>query len=149
MGLYLRERLADRARDDQIRAGLIAQRRLVDDDELVAAVVVYQTRRGVDRERGAGDDEHVGLGDIAHGLVERILVEPLLVEHDIGLDAPAAGARRHAGGSRDRLRTNRNPCRGRDAPDPVTLRLSRFSPSRRIRKIQSDITRGETICPIP
>ena len=28
----------------------------------------------------------------------RILVEPLLVEHDIGLDAPAAGARRHAGG---------------------------------------------------
>ena len=46
MGLYLRERLADRARDDQISAGLIAQRRLVDDDELVAAVVVTRPAAG-------------------------------------------------------------------------------------------------------
>ena len=63
---------------------------LVDDNKVLPAEVAQQTRRRVDGQACAADDEGVGPADGVHGVFHRLLVQPLLVEHNIGLDDAAA-----------------------------------------------------------
>ena len=79
----LRERLPHRTGDDKIRAKAAVKRRLVDDDELVPAVIAHKPRRGIDRERRARDDEHVRLRNVLDGAQKRPFVEPFLIKHHV------------------------------------------------------------------
>ena len=63
---------------------------LVDNNKVLPAEVTQQTRRRVDGQACAADDEGVGPADGVHGIFHRLLVQPFLVEHNIGLDDAAA-----------------------------------------------------------
>ena len=86
----LGENLADRGVDGQVGVAVHAGLGLVDENQLLALVVVYQTGGGIDHQGGAADDEHVGLADGGNGAGHHVGVQGLLIEDHIGTDdAPA------------------------------------------------------------
>ena len=64
----------------------------VDDHQLAAPIIPHQPRGGVHHQRGAADDEHVGVCDVLQGFFHDGLVEALLIQHHVGLYNAAAGA---------------------------------------------------------
>lgn len=89
------QNLADRAADGQ-RGGYVAQcGGEVDHGDVAPREIVDQHRRGIDGELRAADDEQIGVFDVSDRAVDRRGVEPLAVEHHIGLD-DAAGTFGHA-----------------------------------------------------
>ena len=81
---------------DQIRLVVVRSGVPVDQHQALAPVVADHAGGGPDRQRGAGHDEHIGLGDSPGGPVHHVLVQALLVEHHVGLDHAAAVAEGHA-----------------------------------------------------
>ena len=69
----------------------------------MSAVIADEARGRVDRERRAANDEHVRLRNGAHRAVDARAVEPLLIQHDVRLDKPAARTVRDAATVADEL----------------------------------------------
>ena len=82
--------------NDQISTAIRRSRGLIDQNQLIAAVIVDQTSGRIHSQRCAADDQDIRLGDVVYALVDRVAVESLLVQHDIRLDNAAAGASRNA-----------------------------------------------------
>ena len=61
----------------------------VDDDEVLAFEIINETGGRVNSQRGAGDDEAVGLLDFLQGAAEDVVVEGFFIEDDVGLDDAA------------------------------------------------------------
>ena len=56
---------------------------------------MQQTRRRIDRQRGAAHNQQVGCHDVAHCTLQQVAVQALFIQHYIRLDDPAAGAARN------------------------------------------------------
>ena len=102
-----RKDFADLVAEDEIRLAVIRRGVAVDEDELVAGIIIDQARRGIDRQRCAADDQHIRRADCLDRTAQRSLVESFLVEHDVRLDESAARAVRHAVGMQDVVRSQR------------------------------------------
>ena len=78
----------------QICAAVIRGLAQVHKDELISPVIVDESRRRIHVQRRAADDEHIGIAQIVHGLCQNVLVQLLLVQHDVRpYDAAALAAR--------------------------------------------------------
>lgn len=98
------QHFADGAGDHKVCLGIPGGGGLVDQDQLIAPVVVDQAGGGIDHQRGAAHDQHVSLGDVADGLIQDIHVQAFLVQDHVGLDAAAAAAHGDAFGVHDIFR---------------------------------------------
>ena len=87
---HLRKYLPDRRLNQQVSKLVAGSGRLVDYDQLVSLKIVDQSCSRINGERGAADDEDIGILNIMHGGIQSLLVEPLLVQHDIRLYGAAA-----------------------------------------------------------
>ena len=76
--------------DDQPGGQVPGHGGFVDEHQLVAPVVVDESGGGVDVEGGAADDEQVRLCDGPDGIVQGLLIQPLLIQHHVGLNDAAA-----------------------------------------------------------
>ena len=73
------QRFADRRADDECGAAVGMRFALVDEDEMLSLKIIDQSRRRVDDERGAADDERVRRADRCDGALDGVIVETLLV----------------------------------------------------------------------
>ena len=90
--------------EDEICIRVILRLVAVDENESAAAIVANEACGWIDRERRAADDQNIGLGDGTDGAVDARFVQTLFIEHDLGLDEPAAIAVRNALVVADKLR---------------------------------------------
>ena len=94
--LYLRKDVAQTFVQDEVGVVIIGRFVAVDEHQALAGVIPDQPGGWVDRQRGAADDQKVCRLDGLHGLCDAVLVQALLIEHNVRLDDPAAGAAGHA-----------------------------------------------------
>ena len=82
--------------EDEVGAGVLRCRVLIDDDESIAAEIGDEACRRINDEARTADDEHIGLGYLIDRLIDIIRIERFLIEHDVRLDhAAATGTVRH------------------------------------------------------
>lgn len=77
--------------EDEVGAGVLRCRVLIDDDESIPAEIGDEACRRINDEARTADDEHIGLGDLIDRLIDIIGIERFLIEHDVRLDHAAAG----------------------------------------------------------
>ena len=82
--------------EDEVGAGVLRCRVLIDDDESIAAEIGDEACRRINDEARTADDEHIGLGDLIDCLIDIIRIKRFFIEHDVRLDhAAATGTVRH------------------------------------------------------
>ena len=77
---------------DEICDVVLRRGGFIDEHDVLALKFVDIARRGIDRQRRAGDNQKIRPADGVKRADHRIGIKRLLVEHDVGLDAPAAAA---------------------------------------------------------
>ena len=90
---------------NQIGVTIIGRFVPVDEHQTISPVVVNQPRRRVYRQAGARHDEHIRVPDSPEAALHGFLIQPLLVEHHVGLHDPAAVATGNPLGILNKLRT--------------------------------------------
>ena len=86
------QHITDRLADDELGTAVCTRLALVDEDEMFAAEVVDQSRRGIDNERRAADDERVRCADGGNCARDGVIVEAFLIQYHVGTNHPAAVA---------------------------------------------------------
>ena len=76
--------------EDEVGAGVLRCRVLIDDDESITAEIGDEACRRINDEARTADDEHISLGDLIDRLIDIIRIERFLIEHDVRLDHAAA-----------------------------------------------------------
>ena len=90
--------------DDQIGAIVHRRRVAVDEDQVLSLEIVHKSCRRINGQACTGDDHRVRCTDVVYSGGEHIVVQPLLVQHDFGLDHAAAAALGNADRIADILR---------------------------------------------
>lgn len=81
--LYLGKDFADLLMDNEIRLIVIRRGAAVDEHQLIAPVVIQKSGCGVHGQRRAADDEHLRLADVMDCPGHDIVVQALLIKHDV------------------------------------------------------------------
>ena len=92
----LGKNFADASLDDQISHAVPRCRSLIDQHELIAAVIIDQSRGRIDGERSAPDNQHIRSADTRYRAGNCFIVQPLFIQDDIRLDTAPAFTVRHA-----------------------------------------------------
>ena len=76
----------------KIGIAVIRSRTAIDKNEFIPPVIIDQSGRRVDVQRCPPYDQHIGVPDELYRSIEYILIEALLIQHDVGADHTAAAA---------------------------------------------------------
>ena len=127
-----RKHLADTALHRKRRAAVHGRHSPVDQHQLIAPVIVDQPRRRVNGQRSAAHDQHLRLTDVGDRLLQRRLIQPLLIEHHIRLNDTAAVTFRHAVLSHDSRKVIKFPAARTVIPVHGAMKLQHLPAPRRL-----------------
>ena len=82
--------------DHQVGIAVIGRLAQVDEHQLISPVIVDKPGGGIDIQGGAAHDQNLRIADVVYGAGKHILIQRLLVQHDIRPDHTAAAAAGHA-----------------------------------------------------